>query len=228
MRYDFNTSGTLLTIKRGGIHLGTWDVQAQGDSDISLRFSEEKIYVELSDNGYRLGVIKSTDTVFINDTEETGTMTEKFTAIKAVAFTAPSSGGSATLKVSLTAAEIKTLNSLPFELLPAPGAGKMNKIIDAVAVYTHGTELFEGGYDIYIVEEDALLDINPSGLYQLAFLNLLSDSQNKNKIGLSPATEAAVIPLITENKKVYVYMAGDSIGGDGTIDIYISYRIITL
>jgi hypothetical protein len=126
------------------------------------------------------------------------------------------------LEAELSSADLLTLNSVPYELLPAPGAGFAYEVISAMANYVFGTVAYDsltglcvgnnnlttqyGQFQAYIASPGA----GPSMIFK--FMNDLNFTQE-----------------IFENEPLYFAQTSlDSTVGDGTLKIYLTYRIVTL
>lgn len=124
-------------------------------------------------------------------------------------------------KVSLTAAQIKTINSVPISVISAPGAGKVIEIISAFLKFNYGTVTFDESID------------NSLSLYTLTS-STTQFSTGNNILSRTSSTiqtfdkDGSTANQLVENQPIYVNGGDDSTVGDSTIDLYINYRIITL
>ena len=121
-------------------------------------------------------------------------------------------------KVSLTAAQIKTANSVPVSLIAAPGVGKFIEVISASWRFNYGSATFDNLDIMY-------LKINGSTQDQFRKDSMIGYSSDKfgsfdKKI---EATDS-----LKDNASLTWVADADSTTGDSTMDIYINYRIITL
>ena len=121
------------------------------------------------------------------------------------------------IKVSVSSAEILSLNTTPKELIPAPGAGKYIDIISAQFSLTYGTT-------------DYSYSPSPSDVTLTYGTN-----QCSGRISLNASTTTfQVIPIasvydISTNTAVNFYCStGNPTSGDSTVDIYLTYRVVTL
>ena len=121
-------------------------------------------------------------------------------------------------KVSLTAAQIKTGNSVPVTLIAAPGSGKIIDVTRCTFKYNYGTAIFDAASpNIFLTVDTATNSI----LFAPSILTLTATSFCQ--MSLSTTTIINV-----ENKALTFTTNNDSTVGDSTIDLYIDYRIITL
>jgi hypothetical protein len=129
-------------------------------------------------------------------------------------------GGIRNKKVSLTAAQIKALPTTSITLISAIGVGYVIEVISAIVRLNYGTEAFNQDNDLQIRTDNITGD---NSFITPGFLDLTSDAI----LSFQPAMGYA--PNYVDNNEVKVRKGGvDSTTGDGTIDIYITYRIITL
>lgn len=127
--------------------------------------------------------------------------------------------GGLTASTSLTAAQIKTLNSVPISLVSAPGATSYIEVISASIRYTYNTTAFTST----TVQLQIATTVIPQA--ELADCFDATNSVNSTLLGIvqtggdsNTATNQAL--LITAN--------ADSAVGDGTAFISVLYRVITL
>lgn len=121
-----------------------------------------------------------------------------------------------TVKVSLTASQILTANSAPVEVIPAPGAGKIISVVSALCKFNFGTTAFDG-----------------VTLADLIHATATSASVSTGDIGGGVSTFGAMSPgyggiQLVENQALLFKADGDSTVGDSTVDLYITYSVITL
>lgn len=124
-------------------------------------------------------------------------------------------GGTYNTKVSLTSAQIKSLGVTPVSVIASPGSGKYIRIINADAWFTSGLTPFDNN----------TVDLVTEGLSvpQVSFVGLISSVMNTNKMVVPNNTDDAIL----ENKGVQIEGFNSTATGDGTLDIYITYQIIT-
>lgn len=124
-------------------------------------------------------------------------------------------------KVSLTAAQIKTISTIPISVIPEPGAGKVIEIISAFLKFNYGTVTFDASFGYSL----SLYTLTAATRQFETANNILnrtaSTIQTFDKLPSAPDQLAV-------NEAIYVDGGDDSTVGDSTIDLYINYRIITL
>lgn len=124
-----------------------------------------------------------------------------------------------TVKVSITSPEILTLNSTPKTLVATPGAGKIILPLNIIfykhfvsAAYTTNTNL----------------QLGPGTLYATIYSSEIAFTQNTiatYSIGVS----AGSFTTSVINQPMNIYVTGaNPLAGDGSLDIYLTYCIISL
>jgi len=127
-----------------------------------------------------------------------------------------------TRKVSLSSTQILSVNSIPIELLPAPGTGKTYAILEVQLKLNYGTATYAGGTTINIQFANA-------GLTILSQATILASTTSRMGIMSRTATSGAIATQYLENTAVYITTAASNpTTGDGTLDVYVTYKIITL
>jgi hypothetical protein len=127
------------------------------------------------------------------------------------------------VKVSLSAAQARTLFSVPIQAVAAPGVGKAIEVFTAAARLTYGTVAFDSGDDFDVAcssagTSDSQYRLDP---------NFLAATTNKFQILQRKVSNNS--PQIVENDPLVIRTSvADSTVGDSTIDVYITYRIIDL
>lgn len=133
----------------------------------------------------------------------------------------PIAGGSGllTYKVSLTSAQIKTLNSVPVLAVPSPGVGKAIEQISGDVRYTFGGIAFTSFVPILKI------DTTPS--YQSQAIGDIFN-QVVNRWEQMINTGGGGLTQYAENKGLVITADSDSAMGNGSAIMYGCYRIITL
>lgn len=122
------------------------------------------------------------------------------------------------IKVSLTTAQIKTANSVPVDVaIPLPDTNEFIEVISASFFYNYVAAVFTSTH-IQLKTDTASYPQFSSD----AILNVAADV-NGRMIVMPTAQTTLVL-----NKKLYVTANADSAVGDGNIDIYVFYRVVTL
>lgn len=120
--------------------------------------------------------------------------------------------------ISLTTAQIKTLNSIPVLAIAAPGAGLAIELISGSIKYTFGGVAFNSP-DVY--------QVGPA----LAQFQLFSASHIDSGISFFSKLQDNVgidTAQLATNGAIFITAASDSVVGNGSSKIYLAYRIITV
>lgn len=121
-----------------------------------------------------------------------------------------------TVKLSLTAAQINSIGTTPIEVIAAPGAGKYIKIISTDGWLAFGTTAFDNN--------DLTLRTVGGSNAQISINGLLNATANINR---SKPNQGST-DMFVANAAVNVTGIDSVAVGDSTVDIYVSYQIITL
>jgi len=120
-----------------------------------------------------------------------------------------------TVKVSLSSAEILQLFTTPKTLIAAPGAGFVIKPINQMAKNNYGTLTYSGN--------NMLTSLGGSSVFSTGVYTLGNDGFDlKSAAGFTTSTDLENLPLIA------TISSSNPITGDGTVDLYITYCIISL
>jgi hypothetical protein len=124
-----------------------------------------------------------------------------------------------TKKVSLTSAQILQLNTTPIELLPAPGVGKMNFLLDAEVRFNLVSTAYTTNLTLQIT----------CGSVIASNASILTSITNRFGNIAKSAVSGAGTQFYTENTAMNVTVGtGNPLAGNGTLDLYITYKILTL
>lgn len=122
-----------------------------------------------------------------------------------------------TTKVSLNSAQILDLNVTPQQLVAAPGAGKAIQVLDVAASYTFVTTAYDTNVTLEVY----------ANLGSPAFTNTASLVDVGNSVRRFNNTFGNA--FMSENTSVKIDVdTANPLNGDGTLDIYTTYKIITL
>jgi hypothetical protein len=127
------------------------------------------------------------------------------------------------VKVELSSAEIKALNSSPKQLVAAPGAGKILIPTFAMVKYTYGTIP-------YATNTSGAIDY-PSVFNGLIDLSNTSYSGSANKMTYAAMLKDPYSDTLAsaENKALTFWNpSADPTAGDGTLTVHLWYKEITL
>lgn len=119
-------------------------------------------------------------------------------------------------EVELSAAQIIAMNGAPVEVIGAPGAGKVIKIVDMTQILDYGTATFTGGGEVL------LFDSNNEALTEAIPTESVTDTVDAIFV-----TGAVIMPHIAAPNSP-IYITNDTAPfaiGDGVIRIKITYRV---
>jgi hypothetical protein len=127
------------------------------------------------------------------------------------------------VKISLSAEVLKGIASGPFILIDSQGAGTAIQVVSATARVNYGTEVFDTGADLSIAPLGQLVpQFKCPGILQATHDGLWVFSPLATADTHEDALEIDS-PLV-----IFDPTGTDSTDGDSTIDIYLSYKVITL
>ena len=124
-------------------------------------------------------------------------------------------------KVSLSAAQIKTISTVPISVIDAPGAGKVIEVVSAFLSFNYGTVTFDASFSF-----DVSLRTDTAGGRQYTTANNILNRTSSTIQTFDK--DASTANQLVDNKAIFIDGGDDSTVGDSTIDLYINYRIITL
>lgn len=116
--------------------------------------------------------------------------------------------------ISLSSADILGLTATPIEFLPAPGAGKVYRLLSCIIDYTFGTIAYtNAGLKVYFL----------GGTSPVQDFILNSGSSAIRDAGIATQTNALA------NTAMWIgAAAGTPASGDGTAKVHAYYQIVTL
>lgn len=127
--------------------------------------------------------------------------------------------GAQRARVTLTAAQVKALNTTPITLVAAPGAGMYVSVIEVLATLNYGTTQFTGANNV------ELRYTNGSGAKVTG--DLASSWLNGSATAAVKAIAAAVTPVANAAVVAAVPVANPG-AGDSTVSVDIYYRVVKL
>ncbi len=133
-------------------------------------------------------------------------------------------GDMLSIKVNLTAAQIKTLFSVPVELIPTPGAGKVIEVVSAFGKLNYNSVAFDGGSSL-------LLKIDTANQPQFDDMGSALHTSTANsilKFEIYASVSANDKQLVSDKALMAAFDNADSVNGNSTMDLYITYKIVTL
>jgi hypothetical protein len=146
----------------------------------------------------------------------------------------PSSGGGGevvTLKVTLASADLLALGITPVEAIPAPGAGKVIQLLSVFAVYRFGTTPYSVSNPpaYFTLAADAGAFDNTAQIEADGYIDQSSDQISWAQIDRGEGT----IPLADAENQAFQISLSSTIpsvitDGDGAVDFYITYSVVTL
>lgn len=132
------------------------------------------------------------------------------------------SGQTIEASLSLTSAQILTLNSVPIDIIAAPGVGKYIEVISASISFTYVSAVYTTNLILQLINTGA--DVS-----QFESLLSLASVLSKNIKFVQTAEAAAVSTQIITNTALQVKVkTGNPAAGDGTAIIKLLYRIVTI
>lgn len=118
-------------------------------------------------------------------------------------------------KVTLSATQIKNLGATSIDAILAPGAGKVAIIKDLSYRWNWGSVMFDASNII----------IKYNGGDTITFSDNIPAADNVNRL---KQLERTFTVNILENTKIVISGTDSEVTGDSTLDLYITYEIITL
>ncbi len=135
--------------------------------------------------------------------------------------------GFLTAKITLSAADILTANSVPIDAIAAPGAGTAIEIISASVKYTYATAAFGTGKFFTLQASTGTYPMYQSSNVLNRTSNRFSKFTDTTAIVFTTPTTDCGVQLV-DNDKITIKADADSATGGGSAIIYITYRIVSL
>lgn len=210
-----------LCVIYNGVYLSTLDIEPLDDLETILG----KINTFTSTVQPSLGFTpenvanKSTD-VTLGGATPSDVLYPSQKAVKNYVDATIASSGLITVKVSLTSANILNFNGTnTFQLLAGQGVGTITNVHNIWMRYNFVTTAYTGGGNIYVTM--GLYDITPS------ISNVLN---SLNTIGVKAETDnvSQISSTGYENQPLLLNCSAAQTLGDGTLNVYITYSVISL
>jgi hypothetical protein len=149
-------------------------------------------------------------------------------------------------KITIPTSNVKTLNSAPYELIPAPGAGKVIDVISAVSRFIGGTVSYANSGYIKVQYGGSGGSVfasfygNPNSTLGTEVFETLadwiSDGSSSAVIGnpaflklrTSTGFDSAGDESFQENESIELWASTDNTIGNSDMIMYLTYRILTL
>lgn len=160
--------------------------------------------------------LTGTEKVIVNQNAQTS-----LTDVDAiVAYTLSSGLPTKFAKVTITSAQLLQLNTTPIELVPAQGAGKVIIPFTVLLRYRFGTIEYATNLNITLSPNNSL--------YQVNYNSAIAGSQDRY-------SSRSIIPTVSLGGSIVDNLPltigaqiGNPTAGDGELDVYISYYVLTL
>lgn len=130
------------------------------------------------------------------------------------------------IQVPMTAAQWNGMYAAPFELLPAPGAGKLIVVDSCVLKMTFVAAQYADGGAVALQYDSTVHGAGTLASATLAAATVNAYAASSN-VSLAPLVTSSAITT-TENKGLYISnQTGAFTTGDGTWHVSLAYRVIT-
>lgn len=123
-------------------------------------------------------------------------------------------------RITVTSAELLAINATPKQLVPAPGAGKVIKFVDAVFILNYNSAAYANNGILGVYETNAAGQVRSSTVLLADFLAKTADT-----IQYVPALSTDH-PMTANKPLVLTQATGESITGDSPVDVIIAYSIL--
>lgn len=125
-----------------------------------------------------------------------------------------------TAKVVIPTAQVLTLNSVPVQIVAAPGSGYAIEVVSGMVSIAYSTVTYATNTTIGIISAGA-----DDSQYELDFLAATITKKNVLSPNLSSNNKTQMLENTALNVTV---QTGNPTAGDSEITVYLNYRIITL
>jgi hypothetical protein len=127
-----------------------------------------------------------------------------------------------TVKTSVSSAEILALNGTPKQLLASPGVGKTYILSDILVTYTVVTTPYTTNVNLRVIFAGATVGVSTNNTI------LTTTATRTGSMIKSAIASTATLQYITNAALNLDVQTANPILGDGTIDVYVTYKILTV
>ena len=136
-------------------------------------------------------------------------------------FGAPGAGAIQVVKLALTTAQVQAINTVPIEIIAAPGVGNTIDVISVITRMNFNTTAYVANLDLNLIFNTAA---------DVVFT--ISDALGGGATRIAKGTPNSASPAglqILENQGVNVTdILGDPTIGDNSADVYVTFRTVAL
>jgi len=129
--------------------------------------------------------------------------------------------GTQSVKITLSSAQLLNSFTAPITLIAAPGAGKIINIVECVYQFNYGTATYVNPNACSIHTDTINFPQIPFGA---GFLTSATSILGK----VAPNSSASSTAFADNQSVIFETGTADPTTGDGTLDLYLTYSIITL
>lgn len=130
------------------------------------------------------------------------------------------------VNVAVTSADFLSLATTPKEIIPAPGPNKIIQIVDFRVIYWFGTTPYSSlGSTFAGLYYDDFGDQNSGSINYMG--DLFTQTESSITYGARSGNGAWYSFAHCENKRIVLRTPDDLIDGDGTAEVFASYRTIS-
>jgi hypothetical protein len=137
-----------------------------------------------------------------------------------VTYTLANSGGLQFAKVTITSAQLLNMNTTPITLVAAQGAGKVIVPYSVLLRYRFGTIEYQTNFNITLSPNNSLWQVNYNGA-----ISGNQDKYSSRSINPTVSLGGAIVDDLPLTVGVQI---GNPTAGDGELDVYVSYYVLTL
>jgi hypothetical protein len=136
-------------------------------------------------------------------------------------------GGEQTVSVTLTADQLRHLNSAPPELVPAQGPGTVIVPASLLLRLNYGTQAFDVSTSVISYSTDMSNGVAVTGFLD-GFLKNTETTLYVARLPEQPKESAVVNNVMVNKPLVLLDYDTDASQGDSTLDVFIAFQVFTL